>query len=182
MKVDEMASQAVVSPPPRSTSELIASFVRSTADVLATMANIRVTIGKPTLKSGPVVPHEISGIIGFSGNFKGSMVLSFPKHTAEIVVAAFAGMPLKEGSPDFADAIGELANMVAGAAKSAFGPGTTISVPSVVMGAGHVVAPLHGVPCVIIPCHTPSGDFAVEVNIKAPGPTAAVSVTKGHVQ
>jgi len=39
------------------------------------------------------------------------------------------------------------------------GAGTTISVPSVVMGAGHVVAPLHGVPCVIIPCHTPSGDY-----------------------
>jgi chemotaxis protein CheX len=155
--------------PPRSLAELIASFVKSTADVLATMANIKVAIGKPTFKSDPATLYEVSGIIGFSGAFKGSMVLSFQKRTALAVVTAFAGTPIQENSADFADAIGELANMVAGAAKSAFGPGTAISVPSVVMGAGHCVAALHDVPCVVIPCKTASGDFAVEVNIKAPG-------------
>lgn len=167
--IEEVPPPSAAPPPPKSLPELIASFVKSTASVLNTMANIKVEIGKPTLKPNPATLYEVSGIIGFSGAFKGSMVLSFQKRTALAVVTAFAGSPIQEDSADFADAIGELANMVAGAAKSAFGPGTAISVPSVVMGAGHSVAALHDVPCVVIPCKTASGDFAVEVNIKAPG-------------
>jgi chemotaxis protein CheX len=179
MTLIEEVPPPAASPPPKSLPELIASFVKSTASVLNTMANIKVEIGKPSLKPNPATLYEVSGIIGFSGTFKGSMVLSFQKRTAVAVVTAFAGSPIQETSPDFADAIGELANMVAGAAKSAFGPGTAISVPSVVMGAGHSVAPLHDVPCVVIPCKTDAGNFAVEVNIKAPGSLPAPQAAKG---
>jgi len=62
--------------------------------------------------------------------------------------------------------VGELANMIAGSAKTSFGGGTNISVPSIILGSGHTIARLHDVPCLVIPCHTPAGDFAVEVNIK----------------
>ena len=93
------------------------------------------------------------------------MVLSFQQSAAESIVARFAGMPIDPKSTDFPDAVGELANMVAGAAKTSF-PGTTISVPSIVMGRSHTIARLQDVPCIIIPCKTADGEFAVEVNIK----------------
>ena len=148
------------------TAQLIVHFITSIREVLRTMANVTVTVGAPALKKTPLTSYDVSGIIGFSGQFVGSMVLSFQQSTAEAIVNSFAGMPIAPNSPDFADAVGELANMIAGSAKTSFGGGTNISVPSIVMGPGHTVARLHDVPCLIIPCHTAAGDFAVEVNIK----------------
>jgi chemotaxis protein CheX len=153
---------------PNSTAQFVVHFVRSIREVLKTMAGVTVAVGSPSLKKDPISTYDVSGIIGFSGAFAGSMVLSFQKCTAQAIVCAFAGAPIAPESPDFADAIGELANMIAGSAKTGFGEGTSISVPSIVMGAGHVVARLHDVPCIVIPCHTPHGDFAVEVNLKSP--------------
>ena len=82
------------------------------------------------------------------------MVLSFQKSTAQAIVNAFAGAPIVPDSPDFADAVGELANMIAGSAKTSFGGATSISVPSIILGPGHTIARLHDVPCLIIPCQT----------------------------
>jgi chemotaxis protein CheX len=159
----------VAHPPPAAaspTARLIVHFINSIQEVLRTMAKVTVTVGTPTLKPNPLPTYDVSGIIGFSGEFVGSMVLSFQRATAESIVKSFAGMPIAPDSPDFADAVGELANMIAGSAKTSFGGGTNISVPSIIMGAGHTIARLHDVPCLIIPCHTDAGDFAVEVNIK----------------
>ena len=162
-----MTTAALVSDPaPPSLAQLIVHFVHSVREVLQTMAQVPVTVGSPTLKTSPLATYDVSGIIGFSGEYIGSMVLSFPRTTAVAIVASFAGMPLAPDSPDFADAVGELANMIAGSAKAGFGGGTNISVPSIIMGQGHSVARLHDVPCLVIPCRTPAGEFAVEVNLK----------------
>jgi chemotaxis protein CheX len=87
-------------------------------------------------------------------------------HAAKSLVAAFAGCAIEPGTPDFSDAIGELANMIAGGAKKHLGANANITVPSVIIGPGHQIARLSGVPCIVIPCSTPAGDFAVEVNVK----------------
>jgi len=158
-------------PTPSLTTRLIVHFITSIQEVLGTMAHVTVTVGAPSLKKTPLPTYDVSGIIGFSGEFVGSMVLSFPQATAEALVSAFAGMPIAPDSPDFADAVGELANMIAGNAKTSFGGGTNISVPSIVLGSGHTIARLQDVPCMVIPCNTAVGGFAVEVNIK-PRPTA----------
>jgi chemotaxis protein CheX len=82
------------------------------------------------------------------------------------LVEAFAGASLAVTDPDFADAIGEVANMIAGGAKKDLGVQANITCPTVIIGAGHVVARLSDVPCLVVPCATPAGAFAVEVNIK----------------
>jgi chemotaxis protein CheX len=149
------------------TARLVTHFMTSIRDVLKTMAHMDVKIGTPALKKNPLPSYDVSGIIGFSGNFVGSMVLSFQQSTAAAIVAAFAGMPVPSDSPDFADAVGELANMIAGSAKTSFGGGANISVPSIIMGHGHTIARLQDIPCLVIPCQTAAGEFAVEVNIKS---------------
>jgi len=162
-----MTTQTANVPIP-SIARCVAHFVRSIREVLQTMAHVQATVGTPALKTSPATTYEVSGIIGFSGGFTGSMVLSFQKSTAAAIVCAFAGMPLAPDSPDFADAVGELANMIAGSAKTGFGHDTNISVPSIIIGPGHVVARMHDVPCIIIPCRTAHGEFAVEVSLKSP--------------
>ena len=148
------------------TTHLIVHFVRSIQDVLGTMAATKVAVGKPYRKLDPTATHDVSGIIGFSGDFVGSMVLTFQMSTALAIVKSFAGMDVRPESPDFGDAVGELANMIAGSAKKHFG-GTQITIPSVVIGTGHIIARLQHVPCILVPCESSAGKFAVEVNVKS---------------
>jgi chemotaxis protein CheX len=155
--------------PEITTSKLVVHFITAIQEVLSTMAAVTVSLGKPTLKADPAPLHDISGIIGFSGNFTGAMVLTFQTKAATAIVEAFAGVAIPPESPDFADAVGELANMIAGSAKKSFGAETSMGVPSVIIGKGHTIARLHGVPCLIIPCNTAMGEFALEICIK---PTA----------
>ena len=163
-----MTTVAVAQPqPPRSfETQMVLPFINSTLNVFTSMVKIKPEIAKPRLKEGAGASFDVSGIIGFSGDILGSVVLSFQLQTARKLVASFVGSDVDPTSPDFADAIGELTNMVAGGAKKNLGVNANITVPVVVIGAAHVIARLSGVPCIVIPCHTPDGDFAIEVNIK----------------
>jgi len=158
----------VAAPPARRKldSTLIMPFVNSTTNVFTTMMNIKPVIGKPHLKDDAKTSHDVSGIIGFSGEIVGSVVVSFQMETAVKLVNALVGMEVDPKSPDFIDAVGELANMIAGNAKKDLGLMASIAVPTVIIGKDHIVGRLSGTPCVVIPCTTDEGAFAVEVNIK----------------
>ena len=146
--------------------KLILAFVKSTKHVLNTMTGTEVLLGKPTLKHDPHPVFDVSGIVGFTGEVSGSVVVSFCENTALALVNNFSGEELELKSDDFVDAIGELCNMIAGNAKKEFGLQAGIGIPNVIIGPGHSVARLRDVPCVVIPCTCDAGDFAVEVNIK----------------
>lgn len=152
---------------------MVVCFVNSVRSVLSTMVGLETTIGKPGIKAEPAPSYDVSGIIGFTGGVVGSAVISFQKSAALKIVEAFAGNPIAADSPDFADAVGELANMIAGNAKRDFGIEASISCPSVIVGAAHIIARLSDVPCIVIPCTTPVGEFAVEVCIKKAGTVPA---------
>ena len=147
----------------------IAAFVVSTNDVFRTMLSLGVTAGKPyTCCAVPKFENEVSGIIGMSGDVQGMVVLSFPTTTACNVIRAFTGMDMDPSSPDFADAIGELVNMISGAAKAKFeGKNVSISCPSVVIGRGHKVQQPSDALCITIPFDCPAGAFSVEVAMKS---------------
>jgi chemotaxis protein CheX len=156
----------IAAAPPVINPKLIVPFVNSVRSVFSTMVGVTTTVGRPILKAQPCPSYDISSIIGFSGEMVGSVVVSFQKEAAVKLASAFAGVEIDPDSPDFADAIGELANMIAGSAKKDLGATASITVPSVIIGPNHTIARLSGVPCLVIPCSTPVGDFAVEINIK----------------
>jgi chemotaxis protein CheX len=155
--------------------KLIVPFVNSVRNVFSTMVRVKAEIERPIVKGSPTPQYDVSSIIGFSGEVVGSVVVSFQMNAAKKLVASFAGMEIDEKSPDFADALGELANMIAGAAKKDLGCSASISTPSVIMGAGHTIARLKDVPCLLIPCKTEVGDFGVEVSIKQVAKNAAAA-------
>ena len=161
-------------------------FMASVRDVFRTMANVEVQILKPRMRTDECRQPGVSGVIGLSGDAIGACVLCFPTDVACKLASAFSGEEMSEGHPDFADAIGELANMVAGGAKAQFGGlAVTISLPSVIIGNPHkvIVTGLSpDTPRLIIPCHTELGEFHVEVAMvigKRPGQpqTNAASAT-----
>jgi chemotaxis protein CheX len=74
---------------------------------------------------------------------------------------------MEELDEDCTDAIGEMANMVAGNAKNNFpNPDTSISVPSVILGA-HKISYPSGIPIISIPCSTDRGEFIVDIALRS---------------
>ncbi len=131
------------------------------------MLQLPVDVKAPKLKEAGAPCHDVSGIIGMSGDVEGTVVLSFPTSVAERAVGVFTGMDVSCGDEDFADAIGELVNMVSGGAKAQFqGKRVSITTPSVVIGQEHIVFGRKDQVCVIIPCECDLGCFDVEVSMK----------------
>lgn len=151
----------------------IMPFVTSVQNVFETMLQLPVDVNQPTLKTPGTPTHDVSGIIAMSGDVEGTICLSFPTTTAERIVALFTGMEMAVDHEDFADAVGELVNMVSGNAKAQFdGKHVTISCPSVVIGPEHHVFGRKDVMCIQIPCDSDAGGFQVEVAIRNPGAQA----------
>ena len=144
--------------------------------------NVDLKVGKPTLKVGDGEGTDVSSIIGFSGDAAGSVVLHFSFEVASKTATAFSGMEIAPDHPDFADALGELANMVAGGAKSQFeGLDVSISLPNVIVGKDHNVSASKTTPRVVIPCSTDAGGFEVEVGMELakPAKIAATATSAG---
>src|SRR5262245_58108912 len=141
-------------------STIIVQFVNAVRNVFSTMAKTNVTCGKPHFKAAEMRSHEVSGIIGFAGSITGAIILSLPREVAVELVARFSTLRLEPGHPDFADALGELVNMVAGSAKSKI-PQTdvTISCPTVVLGNNIQVLQGKSQPIIVIPCQCDAGTF-----------------------
>ncbi|MCA9293148.1 MAG: chemotaxis protein CheX [Phycisphaerales bacterium] len=147
-------------------TNIVLPFIRATRDIFEMMLQLEAEAGEPTVKQSGKASHDISGIIGFTGDVEGAVVLSFPEATAQRVCAIFTGSECAE-QEDLCDAIGELTNMIAGSAKAQFKDRkASISCPSVVIGADHVVHSKKGTVCVQIPFTCDCGEFAVEFAIK----------------
>ncbi len=141
-------------------------FLEAVRSVFATMIHIDVTMGQPLITD--VLPrYDISGVIGMTGDVVGSVVLGFPSPVARVVVGKFAGSDYALESADFADALGEIVNMVSGAAKAKFeGRNVSISTPSVVVGPGHTIARPARSACISLPCRAYCGEFCLDIAIR----------------
>ena len=145
----------------------ITPFMTSIQNVFSTMFQLPVEIGEPSIKTDNAATHDVSGIIGVSGEMVGTIVLSMPKDAAMSIVTLFTGMEMDEDGEDFVDAVGELVNMISGNAKAEFQrKGVSISCPSVVIGSGHRVSTPSGTACVKIPCNTDCGEVVLEIAIR----------------
>lgn len=146
--------------------QYINPFVTAVKRVFETALGTKVQVGKPFVRNDPRASADVSGVIEFSGDVAGCAVLSFPSEVATRAASKLAGTDIDESNPDFTDAIGELANMVAGNAKREFhGVNVSTSLPSVIVGKQRVVPTSRQTPRIVIPCETQVGPVYVEVGI-----------------
>ncbi|MCK5706795.1 MAG: chemotaxis protein CheX [Candidatus Aureabacteria bacterium] len=151
--------------------KLINPFISSTITVLQTTAQLDAERGKLFMKTEDSHKSDISGVIGVMGKFVGSISISFPKNIALKVVSNMLGGMEIEGIDDSVkDAIGEVANMVAGAAKTklaGIGYSYTLSIPTVICGDGHHLSFPKGIQSIVMPFNIKDmGDFYLEVALK----------------
>jgi len=150
-------------------AKYINPFLIAIKDVFETMIDLPVTIGKPFIKKDKIPAYEVSSIIGLSGAVIGCVSIGFSQKIALRMAGALLEEEFAEINDDCTDAIGEIANMIAGNAKSAFPVDTaSISVPSVIIGK-HSVSYPSGIPVISIPCEASSGSLCVDVALKLAG-------------
>ncbi len=141
-------------------------FVKSIANTFQTMCSVTINVGNPELKHGDDPSSDVTSVIGFSGDAAGSVALLFNYEVASKIASNFAGTEINQDHEDFADAIGELANMVAGGAKAQFeGLNISISLPNVILGKNHNISGSKNAPRLIIPCKTDMGTFYMEIGM-----------------
>ncbi len=131
---------------------VVGDFIDATVEVLSTMASIHAT---PTAvreinggaEHGSVTRClDVTGLLGFSGERRGSMLVTFPKQLALRAVGGMLGTTCDTICHDVRDGVGEIVNMIAGRAKTRLqdkGVNFDLSIPNAVVGPDHrIAAPL----------------------------------------
>lgn len=149
--------------------DLNKSISQATQEIFQTMLMMEAHPGQPMAKRANGFENSVSAIVGMAGNNKGVLAIHIPEATALVITGSFLMMEVTEIDEDVKDAIGELANMVAGSVKADLteqGHDFKLSIPSVVCGAEYAI----DCPCdsegVIVPFSIEGGDFLVEFHVQ----------------
>ncbi len=143
----------------------ISPFIQGVEHVLETMLQLPVEVRDPRWLDAGAAAHGVSVVAELGGDCQGSVCLGFESETAERMVALLTGRESASDSPDCADALCELLEMVCGSARSWL-PDLVVaaSIPTSECGANPMTArALNGAPVVVIPCVTDCGPFQIEL-------------------
>jgi chemotaxis protein CheX len=151
--------------------KIINAFLDGTVSVLKTMAFVEPKAGAPYVKNDDAAHGDISGVIGLAGSFRGSLALSFSTPCILEIVSNMLGEQITEMNADIIDAVGEITNMVSGAARKNMETDritVNSSLPTVIFGKEHNITHVMGGPSIIIPFETAKGSFVVDICIGVP--------------
>ncbi|MFQ5750927.1 MAG: chemotaxis protein CheX [bacterium] len=153
----------------------IQDFVEVTSEVLSTMASLKVQaknvheINGNADSNAVTTCMDITGILGFLGNRRGSILITFPRAVACRVVGGMLGIEFNEVDADVRDGISELVNMIAGGAKTRLqnkGVSFELSIPNTIVGPNHQITAPTSITRTHIDFATAPGNFFVEVYLK----------------
>lgn len=146
--------------------EYINPFLVSTISVFETMLGCKLTRGTPFARSGTQPQHEVSGLIGLSGQAQGMVVLGLSREAALGAAEVLLQERPPEVNRDVTDAVGELVNIIAGNAKAKLEHlKLSVSLPTVITGRCHCIDYPSKVTPICIPFTSPWGDISVDVGL-----------------
>ena len=149
-------------------AEHINPFFKSLSDTFATMLGCQTRRGPVTLAAPGSRPFPISAVIGLSGKAVGAVVINLSEELALKAASAMLMTECATVDADVIDAVGELANVVAGQAKAQLEEyELSVSLPSVILGAGHEIRFPTDAPAVSAPFDTDFGPMRLEVGMAA---------------
>lgn len=151
-------------------AKYINPFINAMINAMETMVGVSPERGTPYFKKENSTQGDVSAIIGFAGpKVLGSVALSLPTPVALKVYALMVGEKVYRITNDVQDVVGELANIVAGAAKTELSTQNlsfNISVPTVVVGPGHTLGHKGDIPVMVVPFEIGKHRFMMEVTMK----------------
>ena len=148
--------------------EIVAGYVKSaTVEVFESMVMMEIAPGEPAYAGSRKIDSSISSMIGLAGDLKGMVIVHCPDEVAKVITSEMLGMEIEQIDDDVKDALGEIANMVAGGLKVSLVEqdcNVELALPSTVIGRSVRMSSGVGTKRVMVPFEIPSGEFGVEMN------------------
>ena len=147
-------------------ANLVNPFIEATVSTLETTAQVQVKALKPYLKKEQGATGDITGVMEMTGDFSGSISISFSEKGILDIVSTMFGEEMTELNDEIKDAVGEIANMISGQVTNKLGEmgnSLKVSLAEVVMGPGQPIAHLEDKPVVALPFKTRAGKFTIEI-------------------
>ncbi len=142
------------------------SFVEAAINILETMASTSVKAKKPYVKYDVKAKGAISGIIDLSGDYNGTIAISFSEKLILAIVSAMFGEEMTELNDEIKDAVGEITNMISGQVTTKLaelGKSLKAETSKVIMEKSHSIEHLTDRPVIAMPYKTENGEFTIEV-------------------
>lgn len=149
--------------------DLQKTIVEATQEIFESMLMLQVEAENPLPEKNSTYHCSVSGMIGLAGLYQGMLAIHSPDDVARSITSNFLGMDVDEVNEDVTDAIGELANMIAGSVKLAFsesGKDITLSIPSAIHGSEYTLQCMADTHWMVIPFVLPEGKFLLELQLK----------------
>jgi len=150
-------------------SEHINPCIEACVDTYKTMLGVTPErAGKLSVMTGMFPVADVMGIIGFTGTVRGAMMLGMKTEIACSTVGNFLELEKTEIDADVLDGIGEIINIIAGAAAaklSKFKIG--LGLPTVLVGKEQKMCADINTPWIIIPLSAEGiGDFNMAITME----------------
>lgn len=146
--------------------EFTDKITTATAEIFASMIFLELTPAQPLSAGKENLGCHVSAMIGLSGDFNAMLGIHCPASVGMAIGGAMLGMELEEVDEDTKDALGEIANMLAGGLKEAFaaeGTDLLLAIPTTISGNSYNISAPSGSNRVLIPFDIEAGRFYVDL-------------------
>lgn len=147
-------------------ADLEKNIVDATLEVFSSMIFIDITAGKSQVGQNVSIESDLTSLLGLAGDLKGLVGIHCTEDAAKSITSSMLGMEIDTLDEDVQDAIGEIANMIAGSLKISFAEhnlAIQLAIPTTVIGKGLRTSGISGGGRILVPFTTENGMFAVEV-------------------
>ena len=142
------------------------AIIDGTREVFTTMLMVELEIGDLIEGKGGDVQANITSMLGLGKDIRGMLAVHCPANVAKEITGTFLGMEVQELDGDVKDAIGEIANMVAGNLKIFFqenGQDIELAIPTTVVGDSFHTSGMFGATRVAVPFTMNGSTFLIEL-------------------
>jgi len=146
--------------------EFAKKIVETTEEIFNTMIFMEITAEAPLEQGKQALGCHISAMIGLTGGFSAMLGIHCPEAVGLAIAGAMLGMEIEEIDADVKDALGEIANMVAGGLKEKFAVENIdleLAIPTAISGKSYTIASSTRSNRVIIPFSVEQGQFFIEM-------------------
>lgn len=146
--------------------EVGTEIIAGCKDVFSTMLMVELESEDVVLGERVDISSNITSMIGLGGGLKGLLAVHCPTIVATEITSTFLGMDVEEIDDDVKDAIGEIANMVAGNLKISFANvdvNVELAIPTTIVGDSFYVSGIADATRVVVPFKMGANRFWVEL-------------------
>lgn len=149
---------------------IVSAVAQSTREVFTSMVSIDLD-GEPLVRGDDAIaPCRVMAMVGLAGKSMGILSVHCSPQMAATITSNMLGMEFTEIGDEVRDALGEVANMIAGSFKtkmSKTGELFDLSVPTVIVGESYTTRTLTNAPTVVLEFPNSAGHVFVKLIYKS---------------